>query len=124
VEKGTPTQAKGPTDTLIVARENEEATEAWSGVLFDRFVEYRDLVVTGLANHGAAAMRMFPPKAGDSILDVGCGFGDASQQLAELVGPNGRVVGVDVSEPFVEASIEEARQARWRTSSSSPATYR
>jgi ubiquinone/menaquinone biosynthesis C-methylase UbiE len=89
-----------------VAAENEEATEAWSGVLFDRFVKYRDLVVAGLAQHGEAAMRMHPPKSGDRILDIGCGFGDTTQQLARLVGPDGEAVGVDVSEPFIQASIK------------------
>jgi SAM-dependent methyltransferase len=91
--------------------DNDEATEAWSGVLFDRFVEYRDLIVTGLEQHGRVAMQMYPPKPGDRVLDVGCGFGDASQQLAELVGPDGEVIGVDVSEPFVKAATEEAREA-------------
>jgi SAM-dependent methyltransferase len=92
----------------VVAPDNEEATEAWSGVLFDRFVEYRDLVVAGLAQHGEAAMRMYPPTAGDRVLDIGCGFGDTTQQLAKIVGPEGTAVGVDVSEPFIEASIKEA----------------
>jgi SAM-dependent methyltransferase len=94
-----------------VAPENEEATEAWSGVLFDRFVQYRELIVEGLAGFGEVAMQANPPAPGDRVLDVGCGFGDASQQLASLVGPDGEVVGIDVSEPFVEASIEEAKQA-------------
>jgi SAM-dependent methyltransferase len=94
-----------------VAAENEEATEAWSGVLFDRFVEYRELIVNGLAQHGEAALRMHPPRSGDRVLDVGCGFGDTTQQLAGIVGPEGEAVGVDVSEPFIEASISEARQA-------------
>jgi SAM-dependent methyltransferase len=94
-----------------VAAENEEATEAWSGVLFDRFVEYRDLIVLGLAEFGAVAMEMYPPDVGDSVLDIGCGFGDTTQQLAALVGSNGRAVGVDVSEPFIEASIKEAAEA-------------
>lgn len=94
-----------------VAAENEEATEAWSGVLFDRFVEYRDLIVAGLAEFGEIAMRMHPPQPGDTVLDIGCGFGDATQRLGALVGPGGRAVGVDVSEPFVEASIAEAKQA-------------
>jgi SAM-dependent methyltransferase len=95
-----------------VAAENEEATEAWSGVLFDRFVEYRDLVVAGLKAHGDAAMRLHPPQPGNRVLDIGCGFGDTAQQLAALVGPEGHVTGVDVSEPFIRASIEEARDAR------------
>jgi ubiquinone/menaquinone biosynthesis C-methylase UbiE len=91
--------------------DNKEATEAWSGVLFDRFVEFRDLIVTGLEQHGRVAMQMYPPKPGDRVLDVGCGFGDASQQLAELVGPEGEVLGADVSVPFVEAAEAEAREA-------------
>ncbi len=94
-----------------VAPENEEATEAWSGVLFDRFVEFRSLIVDSLQRHGDKAMRLHPPKSGDRVLDIGCGFGDTTQQLAALVGAEGEAVGVDVSEPFVTASIEEAREA-------------
>jgi SAM-dependent methyltransferase len=94
-----------------VAAENEEATQAWSGVLFDRFVEYRDLIVEGLRAHGDAAMRLYPPEAGDRVIDIGCGFGDTTQQLAGLVGPDGLAVGVDVSEPFIRASIAEAAEA-------------
>jgi SAM-dependent methyltransferase len=95
----------------VVATENEEATEAWSGVLFDRFVEYRELVVAGLKSHGDAAMRLHPPERGDRVLDIGCGFGDTTQQLAEFVGPEGHATGVDVSAPFIEASIAEADKA-------------
>ena len=94
-----------------VAAENEEATEAWSGVLFDRFVEYRDLIVEGLKAHGDAAMQLYPPEPGDRVIDIGCGFGDTTQQLAGLVGPDGQAVGVDVSEPFIRASIAEAAEA-------------
>jgi SAM-dependent methyltransferase len=93
-----------------VAAANEEATEAWSGVLFDRFVEYRDLVVGGLAQHGEAAMRLHPPSEGDRVLDIGCGFGDTTRELAELVGSGGSALGIDVAEPFIEASIAEARE--------------
>ena len=94
-----------------VAAENEEATEAWSGVLFDRFVEYRDLIVLGLAEFGKVAMKMHPPAPGNRVLDIGCGFGDTTQQLAAMVGPEGEAVGVDVAEPFIEASIKEAKEA-------------
>ena len=39
---------------------------------------------------------------GDRVLDVGCGAGDDARALAELVGPTGRVTGVDVSEAMVD----------------------
>lgn len=43
---------------------------------------------------------------GVSLLDVGCGAGDDVRDLARLVGPRGRVVGVDVS----GAMIAEAKK--------------
>jgi SAM-dependent methyltransferase len=94
-----------------IAPENEEATEAWSGVLFDRFVEFRDLIVSGLERFGEIAMRLHPPPASARVLDIGCGFGDTTQALARLAGPEGEVVGVDVSQPFVETATAEAAAA-------------
>jgi SAM-dependent methyltransferase len=41
------------------------------------------------------------PKAGERILDVGCGAGATTMALAEKVGPNGRVLGLDVSAPML-----------------------
>lgn len=94
-----------------VALNNEEALEAWNGVLFDRFVQYREIVVTGLGAHGAEALRVHPPLPGERVLDIGCGFGDTSCQMAGLVGPEGSVLGVDVAERFVELAREEAGAA-------------
>ena len=88
--------------------DNAEAIEAWDGPLFERFVQYRHIVVTGLTAHGDAALELHPPAAGDRVLDVGCGFGDASQQIAALVGPEGAVLGVDASPRFIEAATDEA----------------
>jgi SAM-dependent methyltransferase len=102
-------ESAGRTET--VAPENEEATEAWSGVLFDRFVEFRDLMADGLAKFGVEAMRLHPPREGNRVLDIGCGFGDSTQDLARLVAPGGNAVGVDVSEPFVRTASAEARDA-------------
>lgn len=41
------------------------------------------------------------PRAGEQIVDVGCGSGATSILLARKVGPTGRVLGVDVSEPML-----------------------
>ena len=90
---------------------NAEAIQAWDGPLFDRFVQYRDILVAGLGAHGDEALRLSPPLEGQRILDIGCGFGDTTQQIAALVGPSGEAVGVDAAKNFIDASIDEAREA-------------
>ncbi len=91
-----------------VTSPNEEAIRAWDGVLFDRFVQFRSLVTEGLAPHGDVALRRHPPRPGERVLDVGCGFGDSTQQIAQLVGAEGEAVGVDASPRFIEAAQAEA----------------
>jgi ubiquinone/menaquinone biosynthesis C-methylase UbiE len=90
---------------------NAEAIQAWDGPLFDRFVKFRHIMTTGLGAHGDEALRLNPPKEGQRIIDVGCGFGDTTQQIAALVGPSGEAVGVDAAKNFIDASISEAREA-------------
>jgi SAM-dependent methyltransferase len=94
-----------------ILRSNEEAIEAWNGVLFDRFVRYRDIVTTGLGAHGERGLRTHPPRSGDRGLDLGCGFGDTTRRLAELVGPEGDVVGVDAAARFIDVARREAEEA-------------
>jgi ubiquinone/menaquinone biosynthesis C-methylase UbiE len=93
------------------ATANNEAIEAWDGPLYDRFVQFRHLLATGLGVHGDEGLRLLAPRAGERALDVGCGFGDTAQQLAELVGPDGSVLGVDASARFIETAEREAAQA-------------
>jgi len=100
-----------PATTPSIDPSNEEAHEAWDGPLFDRFVEYRDLVTHGLGAHGEAAMAAHPPNPGDRVLDIGCGFGDATQRLVQLVRPNGSAIGIDVAERFIESAEREVKEA-------------
>lgn len=94
-----------------VAPGNAEATEAWSGPLFEIFLKYRDLTTGGLGAHGEVAMRANPPRPGERVLDIGCGFGDTTQRLGELVGPRGAALGIDVSSPFIDKAREETEEA-------------
>ncbi|MFT3727486.1 MAG: class I SAM-dependent methyltransferase [Terricaulis sp.] len=90
---------------------NAEAIEAWNTFLFDKFSKFRDVVVTGLSIHGDACLDRHPPPVGALVLDVGCGFGDTTQQIAKLVGANGEAVGVDAAPRFIDLCINEAREA-------------
>jgi SAM-dependent methyltransferase len=90
---------------------NAEAIEAWDGPLFDRFVQFKPIMTRSLALFGDVALELAPPSAGQRVLDVGCGFGDATQQIAAYVGATGEAVGVDCAPRFIEACIEDAALA-------------
>ena len=93
--------------TDAVANANAEAIEAWDGPLYDRFVQFREIVTTGLGAHGDAALALFPPQPGQRVLDIGCGFGDTTQRIAGLVGAEGEAVGVDAAPKFIDTARRE-----------------
>ena len=53
-------------------------------------------------------------KAGMACLDVGCGGGDVTLDLASLVGHEGRVVGWDIDETKLELARSEAKEKGFR----------
>jgi len=90
---------------------NAEAIQAWDGPLYDSFVRFRHIFIGGLGAHGDEALRLIPPGDGQRVLDVGCGFGDTTQQIAALVGAEGEAVGVDAAERFIETARAETAEA-------------
>src|SRR3954451_9911879 len=86
---------------------NDEAIRAWNGPLFERFVRFRPGAVESLGRHGTVALGVCRPQPGERGLDVGCGFGDASAEIAALVGPTGSVHGIDAAENFIESAQGE-----------------
>lgn len=51
---------------------------------------------------GRRAMAVLDPQPGWRILDIGCGTGETTLDLAGAVSPGGEVVGVDVSRPLLD----------------------
>lgn len=89
---------------------NAEAIEAWDTVLFDKFTRFREVILGGLSIHGNAAMDRLALRPAARVLDVGCGFGDTTRELAARVGAGGEAVGVDGARRFIEAATEEAKR--------------
>lgn len=75
----------------------------------DHYTEYLE-TVTGAAGVQAYKQRshhLLRPADGDRIVDVGCGTGEDVLMLAEFVGPDGEVVGIDNSETMIETAREQ-----------------
>ncbi len=51
--------------------------------------------------------------AGMKVLDVGSGAGDVALLVAQLVGPQGEVVGVDMNPGILEVARARVRAAGW-----------
>jgi ubiquinone/menaquinone biosynthesis C-methylase UbiE len=81
----------------------------WNKVLAPKFIRFKHILVDGLSKHSETIFPTLPVRPGDSALDVGCGFGDASIKLADLVGPSGKVVGIDCCDAFLEYAREATK---------------
>lgn len=53
-------------------------------------------------------------QAGQHVLDVACGTGILARTIAERVGPNGAVVGIDPSEGMLTVARRKAPALEWR----------
>jgi ubiquinone/menaquinone biosynthesis C-methylase UbiE len=91
--------------------DNSEAIEAWNTVLFDKFTRFREVLARGLNAHGHALLERHPVRAGSRVLDVGCGFGETTLDLARRAGADGEATGVDAAARFIDAARREAEQA-------------
>lgn len=60
---------------------------------------------------GDPAMELLDPSPGQHVVDVGCGPGISTLELARRVGPTGSATGVDVSARMVEAAQARAAAA-------------
>ena len=94
-----------------VSPANEEAVRAWDTVLYERWKMNRKVFVGALDEVTEEVFERCPPLEGGRCIDVGCGFGETTQRLAELVGPGGFTLGTDSSPRFVEDARREAAEA-------------
>ena len=92
-------------------QEDTDFVKFWNSVLEPKFTKYRHILQGGLSRHSAAVIPKLPLEKGMSVLDVGCGWGDMSLQVAEIVGPEGRVVGIDCVDAFLEEARKDAAAA-------------
>ncbi len=86
-----------------VAYWNETAGRTWA--------DFQDPIDRQIRPLGLAAMQRLAPAPGEQVVDVGCGCGDTSLELARRVGPEGGVLGLDISAPMLEVARRRAAEA-------------
>jgi SAM-dependent methyltransferase len=87
-----------------MADANERQILEWNGAVGARWAAEQEQTDPLIRPFGEAAIAAAGPRPGERVLDVGCGCGDTSLALSQIVGPAGQVVGVDVSKPMLEVA--------------------
>ena len=83
-------------------------TAAYWQVAGKRWVEHQAFLDRLFAPIGKAVIDAADPRAGERVLDVGCGAGATTFEAAWRTGPEGRANGVDVSADLIELARRRA----------------
>jgi ubiquinone/menaquinone biosynthesis C-methylase UbiE len=90
------------------ASPNAEAIGVWNEILVPKFTRFRRVMVEGFGLHSQRALERHPVHPGERVLDVGCGFGETTIELARATGA---AVGIDCCEPFLAVGRQDAARA-------------
>jgi SAM-dependent methyltransferase len=96
--------------TPAAAGPNAEQIAYWNQQGGPKWVTHQSLLDEQISPLGLAAMDRARVASGERVLDVGCGCGQTSLQLAQRVGAGGSVTGIDISAPMLARARERATQ--------------
>jgi SAM-dependent methyltransferase len=94
-------------DTVV----NLEQAKYWNETVGPKWVNLQAALDGMLAPLGRAVIDRLAVAPGERVLDVGCGCGDSTLEVARRVGPSGEVLGVDLSAVMLERARERAAAA-------------
>ena len=76
---------------------NADQADFWNGPGGETWTTQRDRFNAMLGSIGDEAIARARPQPGEHVLDVGCGTGHTTSDLARRVAPGGSVMGLDIS---------------------------
>lgn len=92
---------------MSVHDSNQAQADFWTAA-GPLWTKQRDRFDAQASDYGLAAIDALAPSAGERIVDIGCGAGTSTVQLAERVGDQGSVLGLDISPTMIEGATHLA----------------
>ena len=90
---------------------NADQIDYWNATAGETWVALNARLDRMIEPLGQAAMASLAPAPGERVIDIGCGCGQTTRELAARVGETGRVLGVDVSAPMLAVARDRAGRA-------------
>src|SRR5688572_6332268 len=89
---------------------NEDQATLWNGTAGSAWVDTRGVLDRMLQPFEDLLLQAVPDGAELRVLDVGCGTGAVTRAVARRLGPGGSALGIDISQPMLEAARASAAQ--------------
>jgi SAM-dependent methyltransferase len=93
------------------AQSNADQLAFWNGTGGHTWVARQAHTDATLAPVSEALLAFAAPRAGERVLDVGCGCGASTLAFARSIGPAGRVAALDISAPMLAEAERRAKAA-------------
>jgi ubiquinone/menaquinone biosynthesis C-methylase UbiE len=103
-------------DTTNRHEKNADQAAYWNGPGGRHWTERQEMQDGVLAPVSQVLIGAAAIAAGERVLDIGCGCGATTLEIAARVGPGGHALGLDISEPMLA-------RARERTPPGAPASF-
>src|ERR1041385_2284128 len=90
---------------------NAQQITYWNDTAAPKWIRYQNELDTQIRSLGERTIDRAAVGAGERVLDVGCGCGGTTMEVARPGGANGSVVGIDISTPMLEVAARRMREA-------------
>lgn len=96
---------------MPVPTPNTRGVEFWNSTMGHSWVAQQAVISDVFTSVTSVSLDAAAAKAGEHVIDIGCGTGDTLLAFARDVGPSGAVLGVDVSVPMLDFAKHRAAEA-------------
>jgi SAM-dependent methyltransferase len=90
---------------------NADQITYWNATVADTWIALHKRLDAQIGPIGEKALDRLAPQAGERVLDIGCGCGHTTLELARRVGPSGAVTAIDISKPMLAIAARDAAEA-------------
>lgn len=87
--------------------ENQDQQDFWSSQAGEKWVQHQRDMDALLAPVLQLVLDHADLKAGETVMDIGCGAGTSTAKAAKLVGGNGHCTGVDIADTLLDHAARE-----------------
>ena len=98
---------------MEISKQAVEAAYQKQAKHYDAAMKLYKLAGLRMDEYRARVVALLRLKRGDSVVDLGCGTGLSFPLLTRAIGPEGRLIGVDISAAMLARADERTKRSGW-----------